>query len=94
MDFISKNRPLENGKTYILKKIDIDNTTEAGYLFSNVTTSSSYKTQISINIGELKINKLDEINQIVSGTFWFDALNEKGEKVEVREGRFDVKFVK
>ena len=45
-------------------------------------------------MGKLIITKLDEINQIVSGTFWFDAVNDKGEKVEVREGRFDVHYVK
>ncbi|MEJ7676398.1 MAG: hypothetical protein WKG06_00655 [Segetibacter sp.] len=30
--------------------------------------------------GELKITKLDETNRIVSGTFWFDAVNKNGEK--------------
>lgn len=34
----------------------------------------------------------DTINQIVSGIFWFDAVNEAGEIVQVREGRFDVNF--
>ena len=38
--------------------------------------------------------RLDEVKQIVSGTFWFDAVNDKGEKVEVREGRFDMIFTK
>ena len=44
--------------------------------------------------GELQITKLDENQQIISGTFWFDAVNDRGEKVEVREGRFDVHYVK
>ena len=47
-----------------------------------------------INKGELTITKFDDVNQIMSGTFWFDAVNDKGEKVEVREGRFDVHFIK
>jgi hypothetical protein len=42
-----------------------------------------------INVGELKITKIDVSKSIVSGTFWFDAVNSKGEKVEIREGRFD-----
>lgn len=42
-----------------------------------------------INIGELKITRIDVSKSIVSGTFWFDAVNSKGEKVEIREGRFD-----
>jgi hypothetical protein len=47
-----------------------------------------------INKGELTITRFDDINQIMSGTFWFDAVNDKGDKVEVREGRFDVHFIK
>jgi hypothetical protein len=42
-----------------------------------------------INTGELKITRIDVSKSIVSGTFWFDAVNSKGEKVEIREGRFD-----
>jgi hypothetical protein len=48
-------------------------------------TSDIYK-------GELWIKKYDSVNHIVSGTFWFDAVNSLGEKVEVREGRFDMRF--
>ncbi len=42
--------------------------------------------------GELRITKLDHQKRIVAGTFWFDAVNSAGEKVEVREGRFDMRF--
>jgi len=35
---------------------------------------------------------LDVENNIVSGTFWFDAVNDPREIVEVREGRFDMRF--
>ncbi len=42
-----------------------------------------------INVGEVKITRIDVSKSIVSGTFWFDATNSKGEKVEIREGRFD-----
>jgi hypothetical protein len=43
--------------------------------------------------GELIITKLDFINNIVSGTFWFDLENPfTGERVEIREGRFDTLF--
>lgn len=40
--------------------------------------------------GEMRITKFDKQKRIVSGTFWFDAVNAAGEKVEVREGRFDM----
>jgi len=42
--------------------------------------------------GELHIARFDRILGIVSGTFWFDAVNMEGEKVEIREGRFDMKY--
>jgi hypothetical protein len=54
--------------------------------FSNGT--GDYITTNMI-IGELKITHHDFNNAILSGTFWFDAVNSNGEKVEVREGRFD-----
>lgn len=44
--------------------------------------------------GELLIKKFDTINQIVSGTFWFNAINSSNEKVEIREGRFDMRYTR
>ncbi|WP_316812938.1 DUF6252 family protein [Pedobacter heparinus] len=52
-----------------------------------------YQTNPQIK-GELKITRFDLTNQIVSGTFWFDAVDDKGLKVEVREGRFDMNFAR
>jgi hypothetical protein len=74
-------KPFTRGKAsgkYVGKGGDLDE-----ILFQ--TDSQAYK-------GELWIKKFDNAQSIVSGTFWFDAVNEKGEKVEVREGRFDVRF--
>ena len=48
----------------------------------------------SINRGQLIIKKFDTVNQIVSGTFWFDAKNSNNEIVQIREGRFDLPFVR
>ncbi|RNI26808.1 hypothetical protein [Rufibacter latericius] len=42
--------------------------------------------------GELRITRLDHQKRIVAGAFWFDAINAVGDKVKVREGRFDMKF--
>ncbi len=42
--------------------------------------------------GELKITKLNTQQRIISGTFWFDAIL-SGEKIEIREGRFDMRYV-
>lgn len=40
--------------------------------------------------GELKITKLT--NQIVSGTFWFDVIDNNGVIHQIREGRFDMQY--
>ncbi len=89
----SNNFPIHQGEKYVLKnsldKSGIYGTYGIfiGIEINNFSTKGTYQ-------GELYISKFDDANQIVSGTFWFDAVNDKGEKVEVREGRFDVHFVK
>jgi hypothetical protein len=42
----------------------------------------------------MTILKLDTVNNIISGTFQFDAINENDDTdtIKIREGRFDVKF--
>lgn len=91
--FISNNEPVLEGKTYKLKISNIDQRAEGNYYVGNPYESDLFETNNDIYIGELFISKLDEKNLIVSGTFWFDGVNKKGEKVEVREGRFDVKYL-
>ena len=45
--------------------------------------------------GELHIGHFDLERQIVSGTFWFDAVDTlTGKVVQVREGRFDMVFIR
>jgi len=43
--------------------------------------------------GELIISKLDTINKIIAGTFWFDAKSQEGAIVEIRDGRFDITYI-
>ena len=43
--------------------------------------------------GELMITKLDSLNQIISGTFWFDAIDTlSNTTVQIRDGRFDLHY--
>jgi len=47
----------------------------------------------SISRGEVRVTKFDLLNKIVAGTFWFTAVDTTtGKKVEITEGRFDMKF--
>ncbi len=45
----------------------------------------------SLSIGYLTITKLDTINKIIAGTFYFDAVKNTT-RYEIREGRFDLKL--
>jgi hypothetical protein len=80
---------LQVGSTYLLNKNSIDdgdfNGGGGGY---STSLSNTYKTN-TIKTGELKITRLDLSNSIISGTFWFDAVNSTGETVQIRSGRFD-----
>ena len=42
--------------------------------------------------GSLFIKKHDQINRILSGTFSFTGANSTGEKVNITEGRFDIRY--
>ena len=83
---------LEEGQNYILNKNQVE---DGDYMGGGGGYSTSLENNYytnSTNTGELKITYIDIQNSIISGTFWFDAVNEAGELVEVREGRFDVQF--
>lgn len=59
-----------------------------------VTTCPGMTTYYTTNTvsGEVTIVFLDPVNQIASGTFWFDAIDVPGDTVHVREGRFDMHY--
>jgi Family of unknown function (DUF6252) len=80
---------MQEGTTYNLQN-QKDNGALAEYTI--VDDYLNYNIYTSLT-GELTITKFDEINKIASGTFWFNAENDKGEKVEVRDGRFDAKIL-
>ena len=44
------------------------------------------------NPGTLFITKLDEENNIISGTFEFTVLDNEGKEINITEGRFDLKY--
>lgn len=67
----------------------INDLTQSGRFRSE--NGTLFTTGRDIYVGELNIDKLDTINYIIAGTFWFDAVSEDGEVVQIREGRFDIK---
>ncbi|MFN6944414.1 MAG: hypothetical protein ACK4ND_05665 [Cytophagaceae bacterium] len=60
--------------------------------FNNLITKCIYETDSIQYDGLVEITKLDTINHIVSGRFHFTANSEDCGKVEVTEGRFDVRY--
>jgi hypothetical protein len=77
------------GQTYVLNKNPMDNGdyTGGGGAYRQSSLNKYYTN--TIKTGELKITRLDLSNSIISGTFWFDAVNSAGETIQIRSGRFD-----
>ena len=44
------------------------------------------------DVGELHITKHDQTQRILSGRFSFTASTSTGEKVNITEGRFDIRY--
>lgn len=90
MNVISYNQSLVVGEIYKLKEYGI-NSKFGEYNIYKINTDNRFRTT-SIITGELKITNHDFNKAILSGTFWFDAVNSDGEKVKIREGRFDMQY--
>jgi hypothetical protein len=80
------NKEITEGQSYILGS-DLFPKDFAQYNFN----IDSFETNQTFG-GEITFSKFDDVKGIVSGTFWFDAVNEEGDVVEIREGRFDMKY--
>ena len=85
-------KSISEGETLLLLE-NIDGNAWGGGRFNTETIGGDASYTNSQYTGELTITKLDFINNIVSGTFWFDIEHPvTGETVETREGRFDTLF--
>ena len=82
----SNKKQIIQGEIYDLKE-NIDNN-----FFGAYSIELPLFTTNSLYTGKLSITKFDKDNYIVSGTFWFDIIDNQGIKHEIREGRFDTQF--
>lgn len=87
---ISNNQSLVIGQTYILKEYGANSQFGEYNIYQDIG-DLRYKTTSTIT-GELKITNHNFDKAILSGTFWFDAINSEGVKIQVREGRFDMEY--
>lgn len=80
---------------YTLKGSQFDSLRGGGgraYSDTNWHNDINYRTTI-LHKGELHIKNFNLIKQIVSGTFWFDAIDTTtGKIIHVTQGRFDTHF--
>ena len=95
-------RPMEE-KTYPLgyyngsyhkNPVIIEDSIYVRYYTEEGLDADAYVCKPPNYVGELTIKHFDLEKQIMSGTFWFDAVDTFGNVVEVRDGRFDVVFVR
>lgn len=72
---------------YELNTGRVEGRLSGSYNYNTVTTlGNSYYTD-AIRTGQIHIKLFDSVNQIVSGTFWFDAIDSTtGKVVQVRDG--------
>lgn len=77
---------IAEGQTYqLFERLDGN---AYGKFFFNV----SFNYTSIIQTGQLKITFHDPVNQILSGTFWYDILDAQGNLHQIREGRFDMRY--
>lgn len=84
---IEFNKDITSTGIYPIGELWSDSTTGR---FLRINKGVNYKTKQK-NSGELHITKFDRENFIISGTFWFTAVNQFGDTVKVTDGRFDVR---
>jgi len=88
---LTKNKTLSEGEVLPLKSYEDGNATGVGFFY--VGNGESSLTDGDIYTGELTITRFDPVTRVVSGTFWFDLKHPiNGERIEIREGRFDTLF--
>jgi len=96
VDVLYHEIPLDNnvGVIYILENYDQNNESNFALYYGETTSPQSlfFYSTTDVFVGELVLTYLNIEKRIISGTFWFDAVNSEGAVIEVRDGRFDMKY--
>ena len=81
--------------------LSVDDLIDTGEYFDQAHLSNIYFSDSNIeqiyevdlnSSGSVIITRLDTINQIVSGTFFFTVENAVGERLQITDGRFDYNY--
>lgn len=76
---------LLEGKSYPLKNLK-------GYAYGRHSSDIISYQMTTADLGDLYITKHDQVQRILSGRFSFTATNSNNEKVNITEGRFDIRY--
>ena len=79
-------KELMEGESYQLSE------NEAGNVYGQYFFSGNSSFTNTNQTGSLTVTRLDLNQQIVSGTFFFDIIDQNGDLREIRDGRFDMQF--
>jgi hypothetical protein len=63
-----------------------------GTAYANYVNGSDAYPKLNSESGSLFIKKFDQVNRILSGTFFFTGKNSNGVKINITEGRFDIRY--
>ena len=65
----------------------------AEYIYFSDYNKDTHQFQVDLNSsGSVVVTRVDTINQIVSGTFFFTVENAVGERLQITDGRFDYHY--
>ncbi len=73
------------GNSYTLERVK-------GYAYAQCLSDITFYRMNSGDLGTLYITKHDQTKHIISGRFSFTASRSTGEKVNITEGRFDIRY--
>lgn len=82
---ITDSLRLIEGSLYELKRMK-------GYAYGDCLSDITFLRMNAGDLGNLFVTKHDTIQRILSGRFSFTASRSTGEKVNITEGRFDIRY--
>ncbi|WP_430816574.1 DUF6252 family protein [Carboxylicivirga sp. RSCT41] len=87
---ICKDSVLNGSSTFKIESIN--NCSSARFNDSSNDNKEYFFTDGDNYNGKVTITRFDLDARIISGTFYFDAISDKGNVVEIRDGRFDLQI--
>jgi len=89
---VTNSLPISQGHSYALQDIASGNAYALDALsYDNGISGTDYETS-KTSTGMLTITKLDAVKHIISGTFYFNAVDDFADTIKITDGRFDLLY--